>query len=202
MIDSISNAGNIVIIACKAFKHELDKILAELCFKGRTIYIQTDKLHHSPKLLKEELVKLLDNIDGTVEEVIIAFGQRCFPEIQAICNLRGAQLIGSENCYHLFLGEKYFRLLKEEPGTYFLDRFLSENFESFCKYALGLERFPEFKDVIFSHYKRAIYIDLNHEGITRDAESAAAYIGIPVQVVNGDPNRLKKVIRQVLASIR
>lgn len=189
---------NIVILACKSFKDELDKLLSELSFKGRVIYINIDKLHHSPKRLKEELIRLLDSVDKAVDEVVVIFGRRCVPEIEAICEQRGAQLMESENCYHIFLGEEYFRLLEEEPGTYFLDRFQSENFESLCIYELGLDRFPEFKDAIFGHYKRAIYIDLRHEGITREAENAAAYIGVPVQVANGDRAMLKKVLQQTL----
>jgi hypothetical protein len=98
----------------------------------------------------------------------------------------------------MFLGEEYFRLLEEEPGTYFLHRFLSENFESLCIHGLGLDRFPKFKKAVFGHYKRAIYIDLKREGITREAEKAAACIGVPVQVVSGDPARLNKTLEQIL----
>ena len=187
-----------VVVACAALKDELDRILKELGYGGSVAYLDSS-FHLRPNVLKAKLTQFLDLEKGPGKEVFVVYGQ-CFQGIEDLCRRSGVGWTKAENCYHMFLGNDYFRLMEEEPGTYFLDRYLSENFQSLCIQGLGLDRYPEFKQSVFGHYKRAVYIDMKKEGIIPMAEKAANYMDIPVQAITGDPDGLKKVLQLFCSS--
>lgn len=184
------------IIACSALKFQLENTLANMKVQTPTMYLDAG-LHLRPQLLKEALVKALKLTHGQGAETKIVYGN-CFPEIDHVCNRYGARRINVENCYQLYLGDLYSDLLQEEPGSYFLDHFLVNNFENLVINPLGMDRHPKLKPMLFNHYKRLIYIDINDSGLTVEARSVANYLGLPIEEVKGDSHRFQLLLSEIL----
>ena len=184
--------GGQIIIACEALKWELTRVLNELGFKGRVVYIPAI-LHLRPKLLREELEKVLEGECHGDNDIFVVYG-KCFVGIDELCKRKGAELIQGEHCFQMFLGEEYCRIIKEEPGTYFLTPHLAENFDELCIAGLGLDRYPKLKKLMFGHYKKAVFIDSRSEGITQSAKNAASYLGLPLEYSHAGIEKIRDAL--------
>jgi hypothetical protein len=185
-----------VIIACSALRVQLENTLADMKVQAQTTYLEAG-LHLRPQLLKEELIKAITLAYGQGAETKIVYGN-CCPEIDQVCNRYGARRINAENCYQLYLGDLYSNLIREQPGTYFLDHFLAENFENLVVKQLGMARHPKLKSILFKHYKRLIYIDVSGSGLTPEARSIADYLALPIEAVEGDARRFQLLFSEIL----
>ena len=185
-----------MIIASSAFKSQLESTLTDMELQTPTIYLEAG-LHLRPQLLKEELVKAMALAYEQGADIKIVYGN-CCSEINQICNRFGARRINIENCYQLYLGDLYYKLVQETPGTYFLDLFLAKNFEELVVNQLGMNRHPKIKSMLFKHYKRLVYIDTHGSGLTAEARSVADYLRLPIEAVKGDSCRFRLLFNEIL----
>lgn len=170
--------------------------MANMKMQTPTIYLDAG-LHLRPQLLKDELIKAVKSVNSQGAQAKIIYGD-CCPEIDQVCNRYSARRIKAENCYQLFLGDLYSNLLQEEPGSYFLDRFLADNFEELVIDQLGMNRHPKLKSILFNHYKRLVYIDIYNSGLTEEARSVADYLELPIEMVKGDSRRFQRRLTEIL----
>lgn len=185
-----------IIIACSALKNPLKKMLQKLDYKATVRYLEAG-LHLSPQLLKEELTHAIELACGEGAEVKIVYGN-CCPEIDEVCHHYRARRTNVENCYQLYLGDRYLNLIQEEPGTYFLDPFLANNFKDLVIKPLGMDRHPKLKSMFFNHYKRLIYIDVEGTGLTFEAKFVAEYLALPIETIKGDSRRFQHLFTEIL----
>lgn len=185
-----------VIIACSALKDPLDKLLEKQDHKATVQYLEAG-LHLRPKLLKEALTKAVRQAQAQGADIKVIYGN-CCPEIDTVCSRHNARRMDIENCYHLYLGDGYSKLVEEEPGTYFLDPFLATNFEELVIQQLGLDRYPKLKSMLFKHYNRLVYIDARGTGLAEEATSVADYLGLPIETVKADPDRFQHLFSEIM----
>lgn len=167
------------LVACDVFRDEIAAIGGEQP-PWRSVVYRPMGLHDEPDKLRAELQKTITETeeDGEVEVIVLAYAM-CG---NGLLGLRGGRcplvLPRAHDCITVLLGNaaRQQSLFREEPGTYFYspgwvrerrvpgpDRaaFLREYYE---------ERFGDDEDMIeelveadaesFSHYKRAVYLDL------------------------------------------
>lgn len=184
------------IIACSTFELQLQDALDKMNLRIPVKYLEAG-LHLRPNLLQEKLRQEVRRAFSNGADTKIVFGC-CCPEIDRICNQYGGRRIDAENCYQLFLGKRYFKLLGDAPGTYFLDRFLAGRFEELVVKELGIDRHPKLKSLLFRNYTRIVYVDTSGEGLTTDACEVAEYLDLPIEVATGDPNRLATALGKIM----
>ncbi len=181
-----------IIIACESFRWELTRVLNELGFGGRVVYVPAI-LHLRPNLLREKLENVLEEECHGDNDIFVVYG-KCFIGIDELCERKGARLVQGEHCFQMFLGEEYCRIIKEEPGTYFLTTHLAENFDELCIAGLGLDRYPKLKKLMFGHYKKAVFIDTRSEGITQSVKNAASYLDLPLGYSHGGIKKIRDTL--------
>ncbi len=181
-----------IIIACESFRWELTRVLNELGFGGRVVYVPAI-LHLRPNLLREKLENVLEKESHGDNDLFVVYG-KCFIGIDELCERKGARLVQGEHCFQMFLGEEYCRIIKEEPGTYFLTTHLAENFDELCIAGLGLDRYPKLKKLMFGHYKKAVFIDTRSEGITQSVKNAASYLDLPLGYSHGGIKKIRDTL--------
>ncbi|GAB4255577.1 MAG: DUF1638 domain-containing protein [Deferrisomatales bacterium] len=170
--------GTRVFIACAALEEDLRAALGDMGVQGTVVPLRA-ALHLDTRALSAELDRVLAQECADGAEVAVIYG-RCTPDIDEICSSHGVRRLPVENCYHLYLGDRYERHLRQDPGTYFLTDFLADNFEELCIRGLGLDRHPKLKPLLFRHYRRAVFIDTCGTGVTAAAKRAAGYLGLPL----------------------
>ncbi|MEE4241422.1 MAG: DUF1638 domain-containing protein [Desulfopila sp.] len=185
-----------MIIACSALKSQLDKILDNLDHKVTVKYLEAG-LHLRPQLLQKELSRTIKSASKNSQDIKVVYG-KCCPDIDEVCNRYGARRTKIENCYELYLGDRYSSLIQEEPGTYFLDAFLATNFTELVIKQLAMDRNPKLKSMFFSHYKRLVYIDITGAGLTAEAKFVAEFLELPVKPITVDPQRLQLCLNKIL----
>ncbi len=158
----------VTLVVCGILECEVKKALQNLGI-SLPVKILPAELHLYPSRLKEQLIHQLEEI---TDSKIVVYGN-CFPGIDDVCSMYHAERIQGENCYDIVAGEKFYQLLKEEPGTYFLLPALCERFEELTK-ELDIERT---KEVLFKNYKRCVLLDT---GVARSTcVKPAEALGLP-----------------------
>jgi hypothetical protein len=91
--------------------------------------------------------------------------------------------IAGPHCYEMYGGATFERLMDEQPGTFFLTDFLVRGFEGTVWKGLGLDRFPELKDIYFANYTRLVYMVQHEDAALLDkAQTIAQTLGLPLEL--------------------
>ncbi len=185
-------------MACGALRRELDDVLRRRDWAVRVEFLPPD-LHMDPEQLSKAIESKLEETRGHFGRVIAVYG-RCSPGLDEILGRYGAERLPGEHCYEVLADGRFMTLLREEPGTYFLTNFLCRNFQSVIK-GLGLDRYPNLKQVYFRNYKRLVYLDTGLDGsLEEKAREIALYLNLPLQVeavgTSGLESRLASIIER------
>jgi hypothetical protein len=162
----------VTVVTCGILEHEVRKVLKGLDAEVRVL---PGGLHMYPDMLRESLALELQGItDGCI---IVVYG-KCFKGIDEVCRRHGAVRVDGDTCYEIVAGDLFSRLLKEEPGTYFLLPQLCDQFESLTA-ALHME---EEKETYFRHYTRCVFLDTG-TGLGDTCLKVAQTLGLPYEKI-------------------
>ena len=159
----------VTLVVCGILEPELTHVLNRIKIPVRTVFLPPE-LHKYPSRLKEELESNLRNIEGLKG---VLYG-KCFPGIDNMCKKYNASRIEGDTCYEMVAGSTFSRLLKEEPGTYFLLPTLCQKFEELTE-GTGI---IDMRSVFFKNYKRCVYLDTG-VGNQPTCRSVADMLGLP-----------------------
>ena len=109
--------------------------------------------------------------------------------------------LAGDHCYDVLARDEVRAALEDEPGTYLLTDFLARTFEHTVLRELGLDRHPELRDAYFGHYTRVLWLAQHPTPATRAAaESAAAHLGLPLEVREVGEEALERQLADLLAT--
>ena len=87
--------------------------------------------------------------------------------------------IAGPHCYEFFGGEAFTRHNDAHLGTFYLTDFLARHFDGLVWKGLGLDRFPELRDLYFGNYTHLLYLQqLPEQDESVRAQAAAARLGL------------------------
>ncbi len=111
-----------IIIACKSIKPELE-LLKNSSSNVKTKYLPQN-LHRTPHKLKKILQETINKVDPNSEKVILGFGLCSNAIVDIIAPQQGLYVPLVHDCIAFYLGsrEKYKKLFKKYPGTYYLTK--------------------------------------------------------------------------------
>ena len=176
-----NEGGEILLLACGALAAE---ILALIKLNGWN--------HFHLHCLPAQLHLYPDKIPGEVEKAVIKFKKKfdCIFVVYADCgtggllkkkcNELGIDMIPGPHCYAFFEGvERFNEITETEITAFYLTDFLVRQFKSFIIEPLGLDRYPELKDVYFGNYTKLVYLAQTRDhDLTQLAEGYANYMGL------------------------
>jgi hypothetical protein len=171
----LRRAGGTAVVACGALAVHVRAIARR---RGWDVDVHPVPalLHNRPERIPAAVAELA----ARHERVVLAYGD-C--GTQGALDELGLDRLRGEHCYEVFAGDEVAKLAAEEPGTYFLTDFLARTFEHTVIRELGLDRYPELRDVYFGSYTRVVWLAQRRTpGTERAAERAAARIGLPLSV--------------------
>lgn len=99
--------------------------------------------------------------------------------LDRLCEREGVERIAGPHCYSFFAGNAAFAAKDDDVTSFFLTDFLARQFRAFVIEPLGLDRYPQLKDMYFGNYTKLVYLSqVKDEALQQKAKEAADYLGL------------------------
>ncbi len=151
-----------LVLGCGALVYDLTRLIKQNHALSEKVELQClpARWHNEPQLIAPAVEKLLSERAHKYKDIYIAYAD-CGTggQLDSVIEKYGAKRIGGAHCYEFFAGtELFYKLNKQEVGTFYLTDYLVNNFERLVIVGLGLDKHPELFDVYFSNYKKLVYL--------------------------------------------
>lgn len=160
--------------------------------------------HMLPARIAPDVERRLRELIPRFERVIVVYGD-CGTggRLDTVLERYNVPRIAGPHCYEMYAGPIQFQALTEENlGTFFLTDFLCRQFEGTVVKGLGLDRFPELKELYFANYTRLVYLMQNEdERLLAKAREIAEYLGLDLEVRRTGYGHLEERLAALMAEI-
>ena len=176
-----TNAEKVRVIACGAIAREV------LAIRDANGLDHIDLLC-LPAIWHAHPEKIAPGVEKAVEEARAEGFERVFVGyadcgtgglLDKVCERLGVERIAGPHCYSFFAGNEAFAAKDDDVTAFFLTDFLARQFRAFVIEPLGLDRYPQLKDMYFGNYTKVVYLSqIEDEALQRKAKEAADYLGL------------------------
>jgi hypothetical protein len=172
------------LVICGALGAEVKEIVDRRGWKVE-IHGLSALLHLYPSRIVTELREKLAALKPRFDRLVVVYGDcgtagRLDPILDEFdaCRVRGP------HCYEMLAGAELFeKVADEKPGTFFLTDWLVRNFDRAVVRGLGLDRYPDLKEMLFGNYEAVLYLrQLPNPKLAEGAEGIARYLGLPLEI--------------------
>ena len=169
-----------LVVACGALGRELVALKESTGWDALDITCLPAIWHNHPEKIAPGLRRKLQAAHG-YEQVFVAYGD-CGSggEIDKVIEEFGVERIAGPHCYQFFMGtDEFTALTDDDPACFFLTDYLVRHFDRLIVKGLGLDRFPELRDMYFGNYTALVYIAQTEDPrLKAKAEQAAERLGL------------------------
>ena len=169
-----------LVVACGALGRELVALKESTGWDALEITCLPAIWHNHPEKIAPGLRRKLQAARG-YEQVFVAYGD-CGSggEIDKVIAEFGVERIAGPHCYQFFMGTDDFTALTDaDPACFFLTDYLVRHFDRLIVKGLGLDRFPELRDMYFGNYTTLVYVaQTDDPRLKVKAEQAADRLGL------------------------
>jgi Protein of unknown function (DUF1638) len=158
-------------------------------------------LHNRPDRIAPAVEAAVRRLDTRYAAVAVAYADcGSYGELGRVCAELGVTMLAGQHCYDVFAGAERMRaMLVSEPGTYVLTDFLVRSFRRTVVAELGLDRYPQLRDDYFGNYRRLVWLAQRRTAeLSTAAEEAAAYLGLPLEVVDVGDRLLEDALARLV----
>lgn len=177
-----------LVLACGAIAHELVAIVRLNALDHVKIQCLPASWHNSPQHIAPGIEKKLLELKDQYTRILVAYGD-CGTggQLDDVLTRHDVERLPGDHCYSFFAGIEVFNKLAEaELGTFYLTDYLVDHFNQLILEDLGINRYPELRDIYFAHYTRVMYLCQSEDPITQGkliqkAQAAATALGLPLE---------------------
>jgi hypothetical protein len=171
--------GKTLVIACGALAREILAIIDANRLDHLTLTCLPALLHNTPKDIPQAVENTIIANKDAYDHILVAYGD-CGTGglLQATCDRLGAVMIDAPHCYAFFDGTDQF-LERGEVTSFFLTDFLARQFDAFVWTPLGLDRYPDLRDMYFGNYETLVYLaQTDDAALLAKAQDCADRLGL------------------------
>jgi hypothetical protein len=176
--------GTTAFVICGALGREVKDIVDRRGWDV-DIYGLSALLHLYPARIVTELREKLFELRPRYDQLVVVYGDcGTAGRLEPLLDEFGAARVRGPHCYEMLAGEELFaRVSEERPGTFFLTDWLVRNFERAVVRGLGLDRYPELKEMLFGNYEALLYLrQVPNPRLAEKAEQIATYLALPLEI--------------------
>ena len=189
------------LIICGALGHEVVDLIGRHGWDAEIAAVPAH-VHLFPEQIAPKVEQRILELRQKYERLIVVFGDcgsggaldmvlKKYPDIERIAGL---------HCYEWYGGDLFQELLNEEPGTYFLTDFMVRGFRGTILKGMGLDKYPELREMYFQNYKRVVYLVQKPDpALLEQAKAAAHYLRLPLEIRATGYNLLEKRLAEAIS---
>lgn len=177
-----SGRETVRIIACGMIAREILAINNQLGFDHVDLKCLPAEFHNHPDRIAPAADAAIREARAEgFEHIFIGYAD-CGTggELDKVCANHGVERIAGPHCFAFYIGNDRFKTEEDEMmTTFFLTDFIARHFETFLVRPLGLDRFPELREMYFGNYERALFLAQSDEPeLEEKARAAAQRLGL------------------------
>lgn len=172
-------SGRILLLACGALAHEVLALKRLNTWNHLDLHCLPAKLHNTPDLIPDAVEAAVTARRADYDAVFVLYAD-CGTGglLQSRCADLGVEMLEGPHCYSFFEGNQAFEA-RAEMTCFYLTDFLVKQFDAFVTKPLGLDRFPELRDMYFGNYTTLVYqAQVDDPGLTALAQGYADRLGL------------------------
>jgi hypothetical protein len=184
------------VIACGALAQPVSEVVAR---RGWPVAVHPlpPLLHNRPERIAGQVEELALRLRESYDRVVIGYADcGTYGALDEVCDRLDLHRLPGLHCYDVYAGaERLSSWFVEQPGTYLLTDFLARSFDRTVRTELGLDRWPELRDVYFGSYTQMVWLaQQTSPELQAAAEAAAAAVGLPLRVVDVGTTGLERAL--------
>jgi hypothetical protein len=176
-----AKAGRVLLIACGALAHEVLALIKINGWNHMDLQCLPAKLHLYPDKITAEVTKAVEEFRSAYETIFILYAD-CGTGglLQEKCKELGVVMLEGPHCYSFFESNAVFsEHLDTEFTAFYLTDFLVRQFDAFVWKPMGLDRYPQLRDMYFGNYTKLVYqAQTNDPALDAKAEDCARRLGL------------------------
>lgn len=157
LITAQSATSRILLLACGAIAREVLDIITAHNWSHIDLKCLPAILHNSPEKITPAVAQTVLAAQGTYAQIYVLYAD-CGTGglLQQACDELGVEMLRGPHCYSFFQGNDSFAQTDDVTAFYLTD-FLVRQFDAFVWKPLGLDRFPDLRDMYFGNYTKLVY---------------------------------------------
>jgi hypothetical protein len=190
------------VVACGAIARHVADVAAR---RGWPVDVHPlpPLLHNRPERIAAEVERAVARLRAEYARVAVGYADcGTYGALDEVCARLAVPRLPGAHCYDVFAGaERLAALLADEPGTYVLTDYLATSFTRSVVVELGLDRYPELRDVYFGQYRRVVWLAQHPTDRLRAAAAqAAAQMGLPLETVVVGDELLERALEELIVT--
>jgi hypothetical protein len=159
--------------------------------------------HMLPARISPDVERRLRELIPRFERIVVLYGDcGTSGQLDEVLARYNVPRIAGPHCYEMYGGAAFDAQMDSDPGAFFLTDFLVRGFEGTIAKGLGLDRFPELRDVYFANYNRLIYLVQQEDAaLIAKAHAIAARLGLPLELQHTGYGQLEQRLVALMAEI-
>ncbi|WP_297617519.1 DUF1638 domain-containing protein [uncultured Roseicyclus sp.] len=169
--------GRVLLIGCGALAREVLDLKAANGWDHLDLQCLPAILHNHPERIPDAVEAAVTARGKDYAQVFVLYAD-CGTGglLQATCDRLGVGLLEGPHCYSFFEGNAAFAAQGEMTAFYLTD-FLVRQFDAFVTRPLGLDRFPQLRDMYFGNYTKLVYqAQTDDPELTEKAKACASFL--------------------------
>ncbi len=176
----------VLLVACGALARELVALRERHGWDAKILAVPS-LLHNTPDRIPAAVEKRIREAQDAYpfERVLVVYGD-CGTGgmLDSTLTDLDVERIAGPHCYEQYAGNAAFAsMMDNTPGTFFLTDYLVQSFDHLVIEGLGLDRYPELREIYFGNYERVVYLQQRQDAdLEAQAQAAAEALGLPLEV--------------------
>ena len=200
------DGAGVTVLACGALARELVALRRLNGWAGMRITCLPAKLHQTPERIAGAVREKITQLQAqSGDDILVAYGDcGTAGALDRVLAETGASRLPGAHCYEFYAGAARFAELQDaEPGTFYLTDFLVTHFDAYVWRALGLDRHPDIRDMVFCHYRRLVYLaQTSDAALDSKAVDCAKRLGLAYQRIDAGYGEMAGELHRKVASFQ
>ncbi|MEM1004347.1 MAG: DUF1638 domain-containing protein [Pseudomonadota bacterium] len=176
-----ASKGRILLLACGALAREILDLKTRNGWDHMSLTCLPAILHVHPERITQAVEEAVEKHRQDYDRIYVVYAD-CGTGglLQQACERLGIEMVKGPHCYSFFEGNQTFAAHGDDETTaFYLTDFLARQFDAFVWKPLGLDRYPELRDMYFGNYTKLVYqAQTDDPDLTERARACADRMGL------------------------